>query len=181
MTSLAIRAAALVVALLALPGLASAKTAEEINDAVDAALERFYTDVKGGREFVESSKGVLVFPEVIQAGLVIGGEYGEGALRMGGQTVEYYSTASGSFGLQAGAQAKTVIICFMEQSALDRFRNSAGWEAGVDGSVAIAQTGAGGSITTTTAQSPIVGFVFGRRGVMVNLSLEGSKFTKIVR
>ncbi|MEJ2514055.1 MAG: YSC84-related protein [Gammaproteobacteria bacterium] len=181
MTRIALRAAVLLTALLVLPGLAAAKTAEEINEAVDAALERFYADVQGGREFVESSKGVLVFPEVIQAGLVIGGEYGEGALRMNGETAEYYSTAAGSFGLQAGAQAKTVIICFMTEDALRSFRNSSGWEAGVDGSVAIAQVGAGGSIDTTTGRSPIVGFVFGRRGVMVNLSLEGAKFTKIVR
>ncbi len=181
MTRIALRTAVLFLALLALPGLAAAKSADEINDAVDAALERFYADVKGGREFVESSTGVLVFPEVIQAGLVIGGEYGEGALRVAGETVEFYSTAAGSFGLQAGAQAKTVIICFMTEEALRNFRNSSGWKAGVDGSVAIAQVGAGGSIDTTTAQSPIVGFVFGRRGVMVNLSLEGAKFTKIVR
>lgn len=181
MTRFALRTAALLAALLALPGLASAKTAEEIDQAVDAALERFYVDVKGGREFVESSKGILVLPEVIQAGLVIGGEYGEGALRVGGETVEYYSTAAGSFGLQAGAQAKTIIICFMQQEALDAFRRSAGWEVGVDGSVALMEVGAGGSLDTTTVQDPIVAFVFGRRGIMVNLSLEGSKFTKLVR
>ena len=120
-------------------------------------------------------------PEVIQAGLVVGGEYGEGALRVGGETVEYYSTAAGSFGLQAGAQAKTIIICFMQEEALDKFRASSGWEAGVDGSVALIELGAGGSLDTTTVQDPIVAFVIGRRGLMVNLSLEGSKFTKLVR
>jgi lipid-binding SYLF domain-containing protein len=181
MTRIALRAAAALLALAVLPGVASAKTAEEINQAVDAALERFYVDVKGGKEFVESSKGVLVFPEVIQAGLVIGGEYGEGALRIDGETAEYYSTAGGSFGFQAGAQAKAIIICFMQQEALDSFRDSAGWEVGVDGSVALMEVGAGGSISTTTVQDPIVAFVFGRRGVMVNLSLAGSKFTKLVR
>ncbi len=184
MTRFAPRATALVsilAALVALPGVASAKSAEEINQGVDAALERFYVDVKGGKEFVESSKGVLVFPEVIQAGLVVGGEYGEGALRVGGETVEYYSTAAGSFGLQAGAQAKTIIICFMQEEALKTFRASSGWEAGVDGSVALIELGAGGSLDTTTVQDPIVAFVFGRRGLMVNLSLEGSKFTKLVR
>lgn len=176
-----LRATALFAALIALPGLAHAKSAAEINQAVDAALERFYVDVKGGKEFVESSKGVLVFPEVIQAGLVVGGEYGEGALRVDGQTTEYYSTAAGSFGLQAGAQAKTIIILFMQQQALDEFRASSGWEVGVDGSVALVEVGAGGSIDTTTSQDPIVAFVFGRRGLMLNLSLEGSKFTKLVR
>lgn len=181
MTRAVLRAAALMTLLATLPGAASAKTAEEIDLGVDAALERFYADVKGGREFVESSKGVLVFPEVIQAGLVIGGEYGEGALRIGGETVEYYSTAAGSFGIQAGAQAKTIILVFMQQEALEAFRASSGWEVGVDGSVALVEVGAGGSFDTTTAQDPIVAFVFGRRGFMVNLSLEGSKFTKLVR
>jgi lipid-binding SYLF domain-containing protein len=171
--------AALLLMLSASP--APAASAGEINRAVDDALERFYAQVQGGREFVDGSKGVLVLPEVIQGGFGIGAEYGEGALRIDGRTVEYYATAAGSIGLQLGAQAKTVILCFMEQQALDRFRNSSGWEVGVDGSVALVKIGAGGSIDTTTVQDPIVAFVFGRRGLMFNLSLEGSKFTKLRR
>jgi lipid-binding SYLF domain-containing protein len=173
--------AALLLLAAVLPGAAAAATAAEINSAVDDALERFYAQVQAGREFVESSKGVLVFPEVIQGGFGVGAEYGEGALRIDGRTAEYYATAAGSIGLQIGAQAKTVILCFMEQKALDRFRGSSGWEVGVDGSVALVQIGAGGSIDTTTVRDPIVGFVFGRRGLMFNLSLEGSKFTRLKR
>lgn len=166
---------------LALPGMAAAKSAQEIDAEVDAALEQFYSQVEGGKEFLAASRGMLVFPQVIKAGIGVGGEYGEGALRIDGNTVDYYATAAASIGLQFGAQAKTVVICFMQQEALDRFRDSPGWEVGVDGSVAIIQVGGGGSIDSTTIRDPIVGFVIGRRGLMFNISLEGTKFTKLKR
>jgi lipid-binding SYLF domain-containing protein len=157
----------------------SAKTAKEIDIGVDVALEQFQQDVKGGKEFLQSAKGVLVFPSVIKAGFGIGGEYGEGALRIGGKTVDYYSTAAASIGLQLGAQSKRVLLVFMQESALKQFRASSGWEAGVDGSVALIELGTGGSIDTTNVKDPIVGFVFGNKGLMYNLTLEGSKFTKL--
>ena len=160
-------------------GAAYGATAREIDVGVDVALERFHNDVRGGTEFLESAKGVLVFPRVIKAGFVFGGEYGEGALRIGGKTVDYYNTVAGSFGFQLGAQAKTIILVFMEEGALKQFRESSGWEAGVDGSVALVTVGAGGSIDTTNIRDPIVGFVFGQKGLMYNLTLEGSKFTRI--
>lgn len=162
-------------------GTASAKSAREIDIGVDATLGQFKADVKGGREFLASARGVLVFPSVIKAGIGIGGEYGEGALRIGGKTVEYYNTAAASIGFQLGAQSKSVIVVFMENEALKKFRESQGWEAGVDGSVALVQMGAGGSIDTNTIKDPIVGFIFGNKGLMYNLTLEGSKYTKIVR
>lgn len=166
---------------LGLPGAASAKSAAEIDAEVDAALARFHDEVKGGKEFLAASRGMLVFPQVIKAGIGVGGEYGEGALRIDGKSVDYYATAAASIGLQFGAQSKTVVICFMQQAALDEFRNSPGWEVGVDGSVAIIEIGAGGSIDSTTIRDPIVGFVIGRRGLMFNLSLEGTKFTRLNR
>jgi lipid-binding SYLF domain-containing protein len=163
------------------PGTSYAKSAKEIDVRVDTALERFNNDIKGGKEFLKTAKGVLVFPSVIKAGIGIGGEYGEGALRINGKTVDYYSTAAASIGFQLGAQSKTVIVVFMQDDALKKFRASSGWEAGVDGSVALIELGAGGSIDTTNIKSPIVGFVFGNKGLMYNLTLEGSKYTKIVR
>ncbi|MBW2505795.1 MAG: hypothetical protein JRD19_01850 [Deltaproteobacteria bacterium] len=161
--------------------MAFAKSAKEIDISVDVALEQFHQDVRGAKEFLKSAKGVLVFPSVLKAGFGIGGEYGEGALRIGGKTVDYYNTAAASIGFQLGAQSKRVIIVFMQKDALKKFRESAGWEAGVDGSVAFIELGTGGSIDTTNIQDPIVGFVFGNKGLMYNLTLEGSKFTKIVR
>ena len=158
---------------------AHAATAKEIDVSVDVALERFNTEVKGAKEFLKSAKGVLVFPSVYKAGFVIGGEYGEGALRIGGKTVDYYNTIAGSWGLQIGGQKKTVVLVFMQDEALKKFRAASGWKAGVDGSVALITVGAGEAIDTTNIKDPIVGFVFDQKGLMANLTLEGSKYTKL--
>ncbi len=160
---------------------AQAESAQVIDIKVNETLKKFVKEVAGGKEFLASAKGVLVFPEVIKAGFGIGGEYGEGALRIGGKTVDYYSTASASIGFQLGAQVKSVIIVFLQQEALDAFRKSDGWKAGVDGSVALVTVGAGVMLDSNTIQDPIVGFVLGSKGLMYNLTLEGSKFTKLVR
>lgn len=160
---------------------AEAASATEINIKVDSALKRFREKVSGGDEFLRRAQGVLVFPSVIKVGLVIGGEYGEGALRVGGESVEYYSTAAASIGFQIGAQSKTVILVFLESGALTDFRKSDGWKAGVDGSVAVVKWGVGGDINTVDIKDPIVGFVFNNKGLMYNLTFEGSKFTKIIR
>jgi lipid-binding SYLF domain-containing protein len=162
-----------------LPRGAHAATAREIDVSVDVALERFTKEIKGSKELLAIAKGVLVFPSVYKAGLVVGGEYGEGALRIGGKTVDYYNTVAGSFGLQIGAQAKTIIIVFIQEEALDNFRKSEGWKAGVDGSVALITVGAGGSLDTENIKDPIVGFVFGQKGLMANLTLEGAKITRM--
>ncbi len=146
---------------------------------IDEAIEEFYAKTSAGKQLAEKSKGMLVFPSVGKAGIGIGGEYGEGALIINGEKVQYYSTAAASFGLQLGVQTKRQIILFMEQSDLDSFRHSEGWEFGVDGSVAIATLGAGGEIETKSLNQPIVGFIFGNKGLMANLSLEGTKLTKI--
>jgi lipid-binding SYLF domain-containing protein len=116
---------------------------------------------------------------VVKAGLGVGGEYGEGALRIDTETVGYYNTVAASVGFQLGAQSKTVILLFMTAEALADFRESNGWEVGVDGSVALVSIGAGGSLDTHTLQQPIIGFVFNNKGLMYNLTLEGSKISEI--
>jgi lipid-binding SYLF domain-containing protein len=174
------RAGAVVIAALHATSLvAAAASAQDIDRKVDAAIERFHSEVDGGRDFTQAAKGVLVFPSVVKAGFGIGGEYGTGALRIGGKTVDYYSTTAASVGFQIGAQTKAIILCFMTDAALAGFRNSRGWEIGVDGSVALVDTGAARSLDTTTAPAPVVGFVFGQSGLMANISLEGAKVTKI--
>ena len=160
---------------------AQAATAKEIDVSVDVAMDRFKNEVRGANEYLENAKGVLVIPNVIRVGFFLGGEYGEGALIVGGQTVDYYSTAAGSFGFQFGAQSKNIVVIFMEEAALTKFRDSLGWRAGVDGSVVLIDAGAGASVDTDNMRHPIVGFVFGLKGLMVNLSLEGSKFTKLAK
>ena len=158
-----------------------ANSAIEIDIKADSALQRFKDEVPGGKEFLKRAKGVLVFPSIIKAGFGIGGEYGEGALRIGGKTVEYYSTAAVSIGFQIGAQTKALVLVFLQNDALTNFRASNGWKAGVDGSVAVVEWGVGEDINTTDIKDPIVGFIFSNKGLMFNLTLEGSKFTKIIR
>jgi lipid-binding SYLF domain-containing protein len=158
---------------------ALAATAKEIDVSVDVALEKFKKDVGGAKEFLASAKGILVFPKVIKAGIGFGGEYGEGALRIDGKSAAYYNTVAGSFGFQLGAQAKTVVIVFLDQNALDKFQRSEGWKVGVDGSVAVVTLGAGTSIDSSKLDQPIVGFILDQKGLMYNLTLEGSKITKL--
>ena len=173
-----------IIAMLVAPSfshVARAATAREIDVSVEVAMDRFKNEVKGAEEFLTNAKAVLVIPNVIRVGFGLGGEYGEGALLIDGKTADYYSTAAGSFGFQIGAQSKNIVIIFMEDNALTKFRDSLGWRAGVDGSIILVDSGAGGSLDTNNVQHPIVGFVFGLKGLMVNLSLEGSKFTKLAK
>lgn len=161
------------------PSVTSAKTAQEIDVSADAALDRFSKQVKGSKEFLENAKGVLVFPGVIQAGAGIGGEYGEGVLRIRGRTVSYYSLASASIGFQLGAQRKDIVLVFLQDKALADFQASEGWKVGVDGSVVLIDVGAEASINTMKINKPVVGFVVGQKGLMYNLTLEGSKISKL--
>jgi len=157
----------------------STSSRASIDAQVDAALSKLYDSARGSRELVASSKGVLVFPAVVGASMGIGAEYGRGALRVGGRTQAYYSTTAGSIGFQAGAQSKAVIYVFTTQAALDRFRNSKGWTAGADATVAAATFGANGSIDTNTIQQPVVGFVLTNVGLEAGVSLSGAKISEI--
>ncbi len=168
-------------AIIIFPLAANAASKEEIDINVEEALAKFSQESPAGQRLAERAVGMLVFPRVIKAGIGIGGEYGEGALLVNGQTVDYYNTASASIGFQLGAQVKSQIIMFMTEDALANFRNSDGWEAGVDGSVALVEFGAGGEVSSNSAQSPIIGFIFSNKGLMYNLTFEGSKMTKLNR
>lgn len=168
-----------VVGTLLISGVAMAWSANKINREVATTIGVFKEEVNGSEVFLEQSVGYLVFPRVIKVGLGFGAETGEGSLIVGGQTVDYYRTTAGSFGFQAGAQAKAVLIAFMTQEALDKFRNSSGWKAGVDGSVALIDLGVGKAINTNNIKDPVVGFIFDSKGLMYNLTFEGSKFTKL--
>jgi len=162
-----------------LPSASQARTAGEIDASVNAALDRFMKQVKGSKEFIQAAKGVLVFAGVYQAGAGIGGEYGEGALRIRGQTVAYYKITSASIGFQLGAQKKDIILVFLQDKALTDFRAKEGWQAGVDGSVVLVDQGAEASLDTAKFNQPIVGFVVGQKGLMYKLTLDGSKITKL--
>ena len=158
-----------------------AASSTEINIGVNETLKQFSQDVPGGDQFLKRAKGVLVFPKVLKAGFFIGGEYGEGALIINNRTRAYYNTASASIGLQAGAQSKSIVLVFLTEDALTKFQKYEGWKVGVDGSVAFVEWGAAEDINTINIHDPIVGFVFSNKGLMVNLTLEGSKFTRITK
>ena len=157
----------------------NAKSTAEIDASIESAIERFTNEIQGGQTYLDGARGILVIPKMIKAGLVLGVEYGEGALVVDNIKVQYYRAFSGSLGLQLGIGSKDLIILFYDDEAMDDFIYSSGWQVGVDGSVAILDMGAGGSLDSTEAQDPIVGFVFGHKGLIAGLSLEGTKFTKI--
>ena len=164
-------------------GLPTATAAVSSRAEIDAqsreALARLKEQTSAGAELASRAAGVLVFPEVLKGGLVVGGEYGEGQLRVGGVPTRYYRLASASVGFQLGVQQKSVVILFMTPESLDHFRRSKGWKAGVDASVAIATLGAGDQIDTETARKPVIAFVFSNKGLMYNLTLEGSRITPL--
>jgi len=152
---------------------------QSIDASVDGTMSRLFQTVPGSRELVSKARGLLVFPSVLQAGFIVGGQYGEGALRVGGSTVGYYSTVSGSLGLQAGAQSKAIIFLFMTQDSLDKFRSTEGWSAGGDASVALVRMGANGAIDTTTATAPVEVFVLTNAGLMGDVSINGTKVSRL--
>jgi len=146
---------------------------------VDHTLHRLQHQVHGSRGLIHKAFGVLVFPTIIKAGIGVGAEYGEGALLVRGRTDGYYNCLSGSIGFQLGAQARSVVILFMTEEALFKFSRTDGWKIGVDGSVALITIGAGGSIDTDRIVSPVVGFIFDGKGLMYNLTLEGTKISRM--
>jgi lipid-binding SYLF domain-containing protein len=151
----------------------------EIDAAVDNALSQLYADAGGARELTSKARGVLVFPNVVSAGFVVGGSYGQGALRQAGTTSGYYSVSAGSVGLLAGAQTKALYLLFMTQDALQNFEASPGWTVGADASVVLGDRGADAQLDTRTAQAPIIGFVRSKEGLMANLSIDGTKVNKL--
>ena len=157
----------------------SAKNSNEIDASIESALARFSEEVQGSQGYLDGARGILVIPRMIKAGVVLGMEYGEGALIVDDIKVQYYRAFSTSLGIQLGVGAKDLVILFFDDEAMDDFLYSSGWQAGVDGAVALWTMGAGGSIDTTESQDPIVGFVFGHKGIIAGVSFEGTKFTKI--
>ena len=151
----------------------------EIDSGADGALTRLYSTARGSRELADRAQGILVFPRVLSAGLGVGGEYGDGVLRSGGRPGGYYRLVGGSFGWQIGAQSQAIVLMFLTQDALDRFRNSNGWTVGADASVSVARIGATGEIDSNTVKQSIVGFALTNVGLYAGVKLEGSKITRL--
>ena len=160
------------------PGL-NAKAMNEIDSAIENSLKRFTEEIQGGDAYLEGARGVLVIPRMWKAGVLIGFEFGEGALIVDDIKVQYYKALTTSLGIQVGVGSKDLIILFFDDTAMDNFLYSSGWEVGVDGAVALGTIGAAGASDTITIKDPIIGFVFGQKGLLAGVSIEGTKFTKI--
>jgi lipid-binding SYLF domain-containing protein len=156
-----------------------ARTKAQIDASADRALAHFYKLNPKHKELADKAAGILIFGRVTKGGAGVAGEFGEGALRIHGATADYYSVTSASVGLTLGYARHSEVILFMTQDALDKFTKSQDWSAGADTSFALVSKGSGGQYDTATLNKPILGFIFGEKGLIGDLSFEGSKITKI--
>jgi lipid-binding SYLF domain-containing protein len=157
----------------------SAKSAHQIDRDVDAALANLYNTTPSAKKLAAKAKAILVFPGVIKAGFIGGAQYGKGALRKKGRTVAYYNLVAGSYGLQAGVQEFNYALFFMKEDALSDLDSSEGLEIGVGPSIVVLDEGMAKTMTTTTARDDVYAFIFGQKGLMAGLGLQGSKITRI--
>lgn len=158
---------------------ALAASASEINSKVTVALQTLYKTTPGAKTLAKDAKGILVFPDIVKAGFIIGGQYGDGALRKKGKTVGYYRSLAASYGLQAGVQSFGYALFFMDDSSLRYLESSEGWEIGVGPSIVVLDEGFGKNLSSTTLQKGIYAFIFHQKGLMAGIGLQGSKITEI--
>lgn len=158
---------------------ATADTAAEIDRDVDSAIQKLYADSSAARELAKVAKAILVFPRIVKGGLIIGGQYGEGALLVGGETRGYYSTTAASYGLQAGVQSFGYAMFLMTDEAINYMKKSDGWEVGVGPSVVVVDEGMASSLSTTTTKDGVYVFFFDQKGLMAGAGVQGSKIAKI--
>lgn len=151
----------------------------EINERVSVTLRQFDSLNTANRTLGDKAAGILVFPRVTKGGVGVAGEFGEGVLQVNGKTVGYYSVGSASVGLTLGLANHSEIIMFMTQESLDKFTSQAGWSIGADTGITVVSGGINSSYDTETVHKPILGFVFAEKGLIGDLSLEGSKISKI--
>ncbi len=156
-----------------------AASASEINSKVDVALQTLYKNSPGASNLAKEAKAILVFPDIVKAGLIVGGQFGNGALRKNGKTVAYYRSVAASYGLQAGVQSFGYVLFFMDESSLQYLEKSKGWEIGSGPSVVVLDEGFGKKMSSTTLRKGVYAFIFDQKGLMAGLGLEGSKITTI--
>ena len=156
-----------------------AQKSAEIDKKVNEATAKLFASSPAAKNLSTVAKGILMFPSVKKAGFVVGGQYGEGALRIGGKTTGYYKTTAASFGLQAGGQKFGYAMFFMTGGALEYLKNSKGWEVGVGPSIVVVDEGVARSLTNATAREDIYVFFFGQKGLMGGLGIQGSKISQI--
>ncbi len=158
---------------------ANAASMSSINTNSDHVLEQLKNKNKNVSEAIDNAKGVLIFPGVVQAGIGIGGQYGQGELMIDGKADSYYSLRTLSGGFQLGAQKKAIVLAFTTDDALANFRKSRGFTIGADASVAVINLGGAGYVSANNLNKPVLAFIVDQRGLMYNLSLQGTKITKL--
>lgn len=163
------------------PSRAGAAPPEGIESDVQAALRALYDSTPAAKTLGEAAKGILVFPNIVRAGFIFGAQYGEGELLKGGTIAGYYNIAAASFGLQAGVQGFAYAMFFMADSTLSYLKKSAGWELGVGPTIVIVDAGMAKTLTTTTGRNDVYAFIFGQKGLMAGVGVQGSKITKVSR
>jgi lipid-binding SYLF domain-containing protein len=156
-----------------------AEKAAALQAECQSALNELYAEAPQARNIANDAAGVLVFPNVVKAGLGIGGETGNGCLLQDGEVAGYYNKSGASIGLQAGAQSRSEVVMLMSEAALDKLQSAGGFEFGADASAAVMDMGAGGSLDTSNIDAEVLAFIFGESGLMANATLEGSKVTEI--
>jgi len=160
---------------------AGAATAEDLNRDADQALRSLYRTNPVAEEISRSARAILVFPNIVKAGLVFGGSYGEGVLIQGANVAGYYNSVSGSWGLQAGAQTYGYAVFLMNDRAIDYIDNSGGWEIGVGPTVVVVNEGVAKNLSTSTLKDDAYAFIFDQQGLMAGVSIEGTKISRIDR
>lgn len=168
----------LAVFVMTFPRMSLAATAGEIDRDVNSALQALYQTTPAAKKIATIAKGILVFPDVIKGGFIVGGQFGEGALREGGKTAGYYKTFAASYGLQAGAQSFGYALFFLDNESLQYLKKSKGWELGVGPSIVVVDKGIARSLTTTTTKSGIYAFIFRQKGLMAGIGIQGSKISE---
>lgn len=153
----------------------------EIDADATRALQKLYATNEGAKALGDKARGILIFPAIAKAGFLIGGAYGEGALRVNGKTVAYYSSSAASYGLQVGIQRFSYVLFLMTDSAINYLNKSDGWEIGVGPSIVVADEGFGKKMSSTTLQAEIYAYIFGQEGLMAGLGIEGTKIMRINR
>lgn len=158
---------------------AYATSEEELNKNASAALDALYHSNPAAAAISKKAKAVLVFPNIVKAGLVFGGAYGEGVLTKSNKFSGYYNTVSASWGWQAGAESYGYVLFLMNDKAVQYLDKTKGWEIGVGPSVVVVNEGVAKDLTSTTLKDDVYAFIFDQKGLMLSVSIEGTKISHI--
>jgi lipid-binding SYLF domain-containing protein len=173
----------LLLAILALdvsrPALSRGSSASEIDREVMQALSNLFKNTPDAKVLADKAVAVLVFPRIVKGGFIIGGQFGDGALRKNGKSVAYYRSLAASYGFQAGIQAFGYVLFFMDDASVQYLNNSDGWELGVGPSLVVLDEGFGKNLSTTTLQKGVYAFIFDQTGLMGGMGIQGTKITRI--